>query len=130
MKYLAVCDFPHFRTIFFLREPFACFFAYGLVCYAKRRRRRSFVSWFCHAVPILIRLFLAMPRVAPEMRDRLARCAFDIFAERGFRDGSVDGIAAGAGVTKGSFSSHYRSKRTIVPAACNACSPPRYLHSR
>jgi AcrR family transcriptional regulator len=60
-----------------------------------------------------------MPRVAPEMPDRLARCAFEVFAERGFRDCTVDDIAARAGVTKGSFYSHYRSKRAIVLAACN-----------
>jgi AcrR family transcriptional regulator len=60
-----------------------------------------------------------MPRVAPEMPDRLARCAFEVFAERGFRDSSVDDIAARAGVTKGSFYSHYPSKRAIVLAACN-----------
>jgi AcrR family transcriptional regulator len=60
-----------------------------------------------------------MPRVAPEMPDRLARCAFEVFAERGFRESSVDDIAARAGVTKGSFYSHYPSKRAIVLAACN-----------
>ncbi len=60
-----------------------------------------------------------MPRVAPEMPDRLARCAFEVFAERGFRDGSVQDIAARASVTKGSFYSHYRSKQEIILAACN-----------
>jgi len=60
-----------------------------------------------------------MPRVAPEMPDRLARCAFEVFAERGFRDASVQDIAARAGVTKGSFYSHYRSKQEIILATCN-----------
>lgn len=60
-----------------------------------------------------------MPRLAPEMPHRLAQCAFEVFAERGFRDVSIDDIAARAGVTKGSFYSHYRSKQEIVLAACN-----------
>lgn len=60
-----------------------------------------------------------MPRLAPEMPQRLARLAFEVFAERGFRDVSVDDIAARAGVTKGCFYSHYRSKQEIVLAACN-----------
>lgn len=60
-----------------------------------------------------------MPRLAPEMPQRLARLAFDVFAERGFRDVSVDDIAARAGVTKGCVYSHYGSKRELVLAACN-----------
>ena len=60
-----------------------------------------------------------MPRVAPEMPSRLARCAFEVFGERGVREASIDDIAARAGVTKGSFYSHYRSKQEIVLAACN-----------
>ena len=44
---------------------------------------------------------------------------FEVFAERGFRDATVDEIAAKAGVTKGSFYSHYRSKREVILAACN-----------
>lgn len=60
-----------------------------------------------------------MPRVAPEMPSRLARCAFEVFSERGVRDVSIDDVAARAGVTKGSFYSHYRSKREVVLAACN-----------
>jgi AcrR family transcriptional regulator len=60
-----------------------------------------------------------MPRLAPEMPQRLARVAFEVFAQRGFRDVSVEEIAVRAGVTKGSFYSHYRSKQEIVLAACN-----------
>jgi AcrR family transcriptional regulator len=60
-----------------------------------------------------------MPRLAPEMPQRLARLAFEVFAERGFRDVSIDDIASRAGVTKGCFYSHYRSKQEIVLAACN-----------
>ena len=60
-----------------------------------------------------------MPRTAPEKPDQLARSAFEVFADRGFRDATVDEIAAKAGVTKGSFYSHYRSKREVILAACN-----------
>ena len=60
-----------------------------------------------------------MPRVAPEMPSLLARCAFEVFAERGFKEVTIDDIAAKAGVTKGSFYSHYRSKQEIILAACN-----------
>jgi AcrR family transcriptional regulator len=60
-----------------------------------------------------------MPRTAPEKPDLLARCAFEVFAEQGFNNATVDDITLKAGVTKGSFYSHYRSKREIILAACN-----------
>lgn len=60
-----------------------------------------------------------MPRTAPEKPDQLARSAFEVFAERGFKDATIDEIALNAGVTKGSFYSHYRSKREVILAACN-----------
>ncbi len=59
-----------------------------------------------------------MPRVAPHMPALLAECAFSLFGERGFDDVTIDEIAAKAGVTKGSFYSHYKSKREIIVAAC------------
>jgi AcrR family transcriptional regulator len=59
-----------------------------------------------------------MPRVAPHMPAVLAECAFALFGERGFDDVTIDEIAAKAGVTKGSFYSHYKSKREIILAAC------------
>lgn len=52
------------------------------------------------------------------MPARLAENAFELFAERGFEDVTLDEIAARAGVTKGCFYSHYRSKREILLAAC------------
>jgi len=60
----------------------------------------------------------AMPPTAPRMPTRLAECAFELFSERGFEAVTIDEIAARAGVTKGSFYSHYRSKQEIVHAAC------------
>lgn len=59
-----------------------------------------------------------MPRVAPRMPNVLAECAFRLFSDQGFDAVTIDQIAAEAGVTKGSFYSHYQSKRAIVLAAC------------
>ena len=59
-----------------------------------------------------------MPRVASHMPAMLAEKAFGLFGQRGFDGVTIDDIAARAGVTKGSFYSHYKSKREIVLAAC------------
>ncbi len=50
--------------------------------------------------------------------DELARAALALFSSRGVDGVSMDDIAAGAGVTKGSLYWHYSSKREIVLAAC------------
>jgi AcrR family transcriptional regulator len=60
-----------------------------------------------------------MPRIARRKPVELAHSAFELFAERGFNEVTVDGIAARAGVTKGSFYSHYASKREVILAACH-----------
>ncbi|MEN6493960.1 MAG: TetR/AcrR family transcriptional regulator [Thermoguttaceae bacterium] len=59
-----------------------------------------------------------MPRSSPQMPKLLAQTAFELFSERGFDEVAIDQIAARAGVTKGSFYSHYRSKQEIILAAC------------
>jgi len=59
-----------------------------------------------------------MPRLAPQMPATLAKNAFVLFGQRGFDNVTIDEIAAESGVTKGSFYSHYKSKREIVLAAC------------
>ncbi|NLS90832.1 MAG: helix-turn-helix transcriptional regulator [Planctomycetaceae bacterium] len=59
-----------------------------------------------------------MPRLAPQMPAVLAENAFALFGRNGFDAVTIDEIAARAGVTKGSFYSHYKSKREIVLAAC------------
>ncbi|KAA3611642.1 MAG: TetR/AcrR family transcriptional regulator [Planctomycetota bacterium] len=59
-----------------------------------------------------------MPRSAPEMPGRLAQSAFQLFSERGFEAVTLDQIAARAGVTKGSFYSHFKSKQDIIRGAC------------
>jgi AcrR family transcriptional regulator len=48
-----------------------------------------------------------MPRTAPQMPAKLAASAFELFGQRAFSDVTIDEIAAHAGVTKGSFYSHY-----------------------
>lgn len=53
------------------------------------------------------------------MPAKLGRCAFELFAERGFAGVNLDDIAARAGVTKGSLYWHYDSKQELVLAACN-----------
>lgn len=60
-----------------------------------------------------------MPRTAPHMPAKLAEAAYELFAENGFNDVTLDQIAAGAGVTKGSLYCHYRSKHELILAACN-----------
>ena len=60
-----------------------------------------------------------MPKSAPQRSTRLAESAFELFAARGFDEVTIDEIAAHVGVTKGSFYSHYKSKREIVLAACS-----------
>lgn len=59
-----------------------------------------------------------MPRSAPQMPARLVEAAFALFSEHGFNEVSVEQIAARAGVTKGSFYSHFSAKHEIVLAAC------------
>jgi len=49
----------------------------------------------------------------------LAQSAFELFAEHGFDEVTIDDIAARAGVTKGSFYSHYKSKHEVILAACS-----------
>lgn len=59
-----------------------------------------------------------MSEVMPKMPSELARSAFELFGERGFDNVTIDEIAAHAGVTKGSFYSHYRAKHEVILAAC------------
>ncbi len=59
-----------------------------------------------------------MPRTAPQMPNRLAESAFELFGQHGFQSVTIDEIATRAHVTKGSFYSHYDSKRAVILAAC------------
>jgi AcrR family transcriptional regulator len=60
-----------------------------------------------------------MPVYASQMRVKLARSAFELFAQRGIRNVNLDEIAAHAGVTKGSIYWHYKSKKEVILAACD-----------
>lgn len=60
-----------------------------------------------------------MKVASPDMPHKLGRCAFELFAERGFAAVTLDDIAARAGVTKGSLYWHYENKQQLVLAACN-----------
>jgi AcrR family transcriptional regulator len=60
-----------------------------------------------------------MPTFAPQMRTKLARSAFELFAQQGIRNVNLDEVAAHAGVTKGSLYWHYKSKKEVILAACN-----------
>lgn len=59
-----------------------------------------------------------MPVFAPQMRTKLAKSAFELFAGRGIRNVNLDEVAAQAGVTKGSLYWHYKSKKEVILAAC------------
>jgi AcrR family transcriptional regulator len=59
-----------------------------------------------------------MNPVVETMRDQFARCAVELFGERGIDKVTLDEISARAGVTKGSLYYHYDSKKEVVLAAC------------
>lgn len=59
-----------------------------------------------------------MPVYAPQMRAKLAECAFDLFARDGIKGVSLDQVTAYAGVTKGSLYWHFKSKKEVILAAC------------
>jgi AcrR family transcriptional regulator len=59
-----------------------------------------------------------MPAFAPQMRAKLARSAFELFAKKGIRNVNLDEVAAHVGVTKGSLYWHYKSKKEVILAAC------------
>jgi AcrR family transcriptional regulator len=59
-----------------------------------------------------------MPVATPQMRQKLAKSAFQLFAKRGIKNVSLDEVAANAGVTKGSLYWHYKSKKEVILAAC------------
>ncbi|GHT12814.1 hypothetical protein FACS1894170_08090 [Planctomycetales bacterium] len=52
------------------------------------------------------------------MREKLAKCAFQLFATHGFKDVNLDMVTQKAGVTKGSLYWHYKSKHELILAAC------------
>lgn len=59
-----------------------------------------------------------MARDVGSMQEELAKQAFTLFSQRGIGRVTMDAIAAGAGVTKGSLYWHYQSKNDVIHAAC------------
>ncbi len=53
------------------------------------------------------------------MREKLAKSALDLFAQRGFRSVNLDQITSRTGVTKGSLYWHFKSKKEVFLAACD-----------
>ena len=78
---------------------------------------RSFCSRFGSSARAAIVGGGSMPVLAPQMRGKLAKSAFELFAQRGIKNVSLDEVAAHAGVTKGSLYWHYKSKKEVILAA-------------
>lgn len=55
-----------------------------------------------------------MARWQPNPRDRLARAAIELFAERGYDQTTVADIAERAGLTKSTFFRHFADKREVL----------------
>ena len=53
------------------------------------------------------------------VKQKLVKIAFDLFASKGFKNVSLDMIAAKAGVTKGAFYWHFKSKKELILATCD-----------
>lgn len=54
---------------------------------------------------------------SPDRRAQLTRAAFNVFADRGYRNTSVADIVAAAGLGHGSFYNYFANKREILDAA-------------
>ncbi len=55
----------------------------------------------------------------PAARDKLLSAALSLVREKGYASTSVDELCASAGVTKGAFFHHFRSKDALAVAAAN-----------
>jgi AcrR family transcriptional regulator len=53
------------------------------------------------------------------MKQKLVKTAFDLFASKGFKNVSIDMIAAKASVTKGALYWHFKSKKELILATCD-----------
>lgn len=58
-------------------------------------------------------------RVRPGAREKLLDASFVLIREKGYAATSVDELCAEAGVTKGAFFHHFRSKDALAVAAAN-----------
>jgi len=55
-----------------------------------------------------------MARCEPNAAERLALAALELFAERGYENTTVAGIAQRAGLTKSTFFRHFQDKREVL----------------
>jgi AcrR family transcriptional regulator len=62
----------------------------------------------------VIKYYLAMGRWQPDAPGRLARAAFELFAERGYEQTTVADIASRAGLTERTFFRHFADKREVL----------------
>jgi len=53
------------------------------------------------------------------MKQKLVKTAFGLFASKGFKNVSLDMIASKAGMTKGAFYWHFKSKKELIFAVCD-----------
>ena len=51
-----------------------------------------------------------------ETRSRILESAIKLFSNRGYNKASVDDICADAGISKGAFYHHFKSKQALFPA--------------
>ena len=59
-------------------------------------------------------MILGMRRWEPNARGRLEQAAMELYAERGFEQTTVAGIAARAGLTERTFFRHFADKREVL----------------
>ena len=59
-------------------------------------------------------MLFPMARWQPDAAQRLALAALELFAERGYENTTVTGIAQRAGLTKSTFFRHFQDKREVL----------------
>ena len=62
-------------------------------------------------------LFMAVPTIQPDARTRLLDAAMQVVRAQGYSATTVDDICRAAGLTKGAFFHHFRSKEDLAVAA-------------
>lgn len=60
-----------------------------------------------------------LPPIKPAARDKLLTAALSLVRQKGYASTSVDELCAQAGVTKGAFFHHFRSKDALAVAAAD-----------
>ena len=67
--------------------------------------------------------------VKPSARDKILAAAFALVRARGYSATTVDDLCAAAGVTKGAFFHHFKSKEDLAVAPRAAPAPPHRLEA-